>query len=170
MSTAKKDPFHDKLVAIVEKLPGARVDWPWGSAHCKVDDKIFVGWSRLPDGDMSVGIRVSLIRQSELLATDDRFSIAKYVGKYGGLDMRLGPRPDWREVERFVVDSYRIIASKKRVKELDAQREAPRAAKAKASEAPKAQARGGTGTRAVARTASATKPAKAAGKPRSERS
>jgi hypothetical protein len=34
--------------------------------------------------------------------------------------MLLGKKPDWREVESFIVESYRIIAPKKRVKELDA--------------------------------------------------
>ena len=55
-----------------------------------------------------------------LVQSDPRFSIAKYVGKHGGVDMRLGPKPDWREVEAFIVESYRIIAKKSRVRELDA--------------------------------------------------
>jgi hypothetical protein len=115
-----KDAFHDRLLAIVLKLPGAYEDRPWGSVHCKVDGKIFVGWGRLDDGDMSIGIRVDKALQPMLVADDPRFSIAKYVGKYGGVDMRLGKKPDWREVENFIVESYRIIAPKKRVKELDA--------------------------------------------------
>ncbi len=114
------DAFHDRLLAIVKKLPGAEEDWPWGSIHCKVDGKIFVGWSRTEDGDMSVGIRVDPGDQRRLVASDRRFTIAKYVGKYGGVDMRIGSKPDWREVERYVVGSYRLIASKKRVAELDA--------------------------------------------------
>ena len=114
------DPFHDKLLAIALRLPGAYEDWPWGSAHCKVDGKIFVGWGRLDDGDMSVGFRVELPFQSMLVESDPRFSIAKYVGKHGGVDVRLGPRPNWREVETFIVESYRVIAKKRRVRELDA--------------------------------------------------
>lgn len=34
--------------------------------------------------------------------------------------MRLGPKPNWAEVEHFIVESYRKIAPKKLVKELDA--------------------------------------------------
>lgn len=118
---AKPDAFHDKLLAIVLKLPGAYEDRPWGSVHCKVDGKIFVGWGRTEDGDMSIGIRVDPAFQPMLVANDKRFTVAKYVGKYGGVDMRLGPKPDWEEVERFIVDSYRFIAPKKRLKELDGQ-------------------------------------------------
>ena len=120
---ANKDPFHDRLLAIVMKLPGAYEDRPWGSVHCKVDGKIFVGWGRTDDGDMSVGIRVGLDEQADLVETDARFSIAKYVGKYGGVDMRLGPSPDWREVERFIVQSYRLIAPKRRLAELETKQE-----------------------------------------------
>lgn len=115
-----KDAFHDKLLAIVLKLPGAVEDRPWGSVHCKVDGKIFVGWGRMDNGEMSVGFRVDVEDQAALVDADPRFSVAKYVGKYGGVDMHIGKTPDWAELERFIVGSYRIIASKKRVKELDA--------------------------------------------------
>ena len=111
--------MHDRLLAITLKLPGAYEDWPWGSIHCKVDGKIFVGWGRDDDGEMCIGIRTTLDKQTILVESDPRFSIAKYVGKYGGIDMKLGKKPDWSEVEDFIVESYRLIAPKKRLKELD---------------------------------------------------
>ena len=113
------DPMHDRLLAITLKLPGAYEDWPWGSIHCKVDGKIFVGWGRDEAGEMCIGIRTTLDKQAILVDSDKRFSIAKYVGKYGGIDMRLDPKPDWNEVEDFIVESYRLIAPKKRLAELD---------------------------------------------------
>jgi len=116
---AIKDAFHDRLLAITLKLPGAYEDRPWGSVHCKVDGKIFVGWGRLDDGHMSIGIRVDTTFQPMLVASDPRFTIAKYVGKHGGVDMRLAAKPDWNEVEKFIVESYRLIAPKKRLAELD---------------------------------------------------
>jgi predicted DNA-binding protein (MmcQ/YjbR family) len=116
-----KDAQHDRLLAIVKSLPGATEDWPWGSIHCKVDGKIFAGWGRDESGDMILGIRVDKDLQGMLVASDSRFTIAKYVGKYGGIDMNIGKKPNWAEVEHFIVGSYRIIASKRRVKELDAE-------------------------------------------------
>jgi predicted DNA-binding protein (MmcQ/YjbR family) len=113
------DAFHDRLLAIVKKLPEAEEDWPWGSIHCKVAGKIFVGWGRDENGVMCIGIRTTPELQSMLVQSDPRFSIAKYVGKYGGIDMRLGPRPNWAEVEHFIVESYRIIAPKRLVRKLD---------------------------------------------------
>jgi predicted DNA-binding protein (MmcQ/YjbR family) len=115
-----KDSQHERLLAIVKTLPGAYEDWPWGSIHCKVDGKIFAGWGRDDDGTMVLGIRTDREQQAALVRSDPRFSIAKYVGKYGGMDMKLGPKPDWAEVEHFIVQSYRIMAPKKRLKELDA--------------------------------------------------
>ncbi len=114
------DPFHDRLLAIVLRLPGAYEDRPWGSVHCKVNGKIFVGWGRNEEGEMEMGFRTHRDLQAMLVASDPRFKVAKYVGQYGGTDMVLGPKPDWAEVEQFIVDSYRIIAPKKLVKELDA--------------------------------------------------
>src|SRR4051812_26799470 len=134
-----KDPFHEKLLAITLKLPGAYEDRPWGSVHCKVDGKIFVGWGRHDDGDMSIGIRVDTAFQPMLVANDPRFTIAKYSGKYGGVDMRLGPKPDWNEVEKFIVESYRLVAPKKRLKELD-----PAAAPAAAAPRAKTKAKAPT--------------------------
>jgi hypothetical protein len=114
------DPFHTRLLAIALALPEAVEDWPWGSIHCKVAGKIFVGWSRNEAGIMSVGFRTTIELQSMLVGTDERFTVAKYVGKYGGIDMTLGPKPDWGVVEQFIVESYRILAPKRLVRELDA--------------------------------------------------
>ena len=128
-----EDPFHQRLLQIVKRLPEAVEDWPWGSIHCKVADKIFVGWGRDESGEMSIGFRTILELQSMLVASDPRFSVAKYVGKYGGTDMRIGKKPDWDEIEQFIVDSYRIMAPKRLVKVLDAERTGaapPRAEKA----------------------------------------
>ncbi|MEP7121706.1 MAG: MmcQ/YjbR family DNA-binding protein [Byssovorax sp.] len=114
------DPFHERLLKIVLSLPGGYEDRPWGSVHCKVAGKIFVGWHRRDDGEMQIGFRVDKELQSMLVASDPRFTIARYVGQHGGVDMNLGPKPNWAEVEQLIVESYRIIAPKKLVKELDA--------------------------------------------------
>jgi predicted DNA-binding protein (MmcQ/YjbR family) len=139
-----EDPFHERLLKIVKRLPETVEDWPWGSIHCKVADKIFVGWGRDESGEMSIGIRTTLELQSMLVASDPRFSVAKYVGKYGGIDMRIGKKPNWDEVEQLIVDSYRIIAPKRLVKQLDAQLgggAAPKVAPAKKTAAKKTAAK-----------------------------
>jgi hypothetical protein len=116
------DPQHDKLLRIALSLPETTEDWPWGSIHCKVAGKIFVGWGRGEDGAMSIGLRTTPALQSMLVASDPRVTIAKYTGKYGGIDIRLDPKPDWAEVEHFIVESWRIVAPKKVVAAYDAAR------------------------------------------------
>ena len=150
------DSVHDRLLALVNKLPGAHEDWPWGSIHCKVDGKIFAGWGRDEQGSMILGIRVDKDLQAMLVQSDPRFTIAKYVGKYGGIDMNIGTKPNWDEVEHFIVGSYRIIASKKRVKELDGTTAAAEPKKA-AKTATKTTAKQATKTTAKTATKTATK-------------
>jgi predicted DNA-binding protein (MmcQ/YjbR family) len=116
------DPVHERLLEIVKSLPGAYEDRPWGSLHCKVAGKIFVGWGRHDDGAMSVGLKTDKQLQAMLVASDPRFTIAAYVGKHGWVDMKLDPKPDWTEIEQLIVDSYRMIAPKKLVNELAAKR------------------------------------------------
>lgn len=113
-----KDPFHERLLSIVNRLPGAYEDRPWGSVHCKVNGKIFVGWGRHDDGLMSIGFKTNKELQAMLVASDPRFTIAAYVGKHGWVDMKLGKKPNWQEVEQFITESYRMIAPKKLVKQL----------------------------------------------------
>jgi predicted DNA-binding protein (MmcQ/YjbR family) len=127
------DEQHDRLLAIVNKRRGAYEDRPWGSVHCKVAGKIFVGWGREENGGMSVGFKTDKQLQSMLVSSDKRFSVAAYVGKHGWVDMKIGARPNWAEVEQLIVDSYRMIAPKKLVKQLDAGdgRDAPPAKPAK---------------------------------------
>ena len=146
----KTDPFHERLLAIVNNLPGAVEDRPWGSVHCKVAGKIFVGWGREDDGVMRMGFKTDKELQGMLIASDPRFKMAAYVGKHGWVDMRLGEKPSWPEVEHFIVDSYRMIAPKRLVKELDGRGVAstPPAKKATAKKAPAKKA---TAKKATAR-------------------
>src|SRR5262249_21668326 len=108
--------------------------------------KIFVGWGRHDDGGMSMGFKTDKELQAMLVASDPRFTVAAYVGKHGWVDMKLGPKPDWAEVEQFVVQSYRMIAPTQLVQARAAPppagaAPAPRAApKAKAAAKPAAKA------------------------------
>jgi predicted DNA-binding protein (MmcQ/YjbR family) len=120
--SAAPDPLHDRLLAIVTSLPGAYEDRPWGEVHCKVAGKIFIGWGRDEGGVMGIGFKTDKELQAMLVASDPRFSVAAYVGKHGWTNMKLGKTPDWAEIEQFIVDSYRRIAPKKLVKELDARK------------------------------------------------
>ncbi len=111
--------LHAKLLAIVLRLPGAYEDRPWGSVHCKVDGKIFTSWGKHDDGRWSVGFKTDKELQAMLIASDPRFAMADYVGKHGWVRMDVGDKPDLAELEHFIVDSFKMIAPKKRLKELE---------------------------------------------------
>src|SRR6185369_9798782 len=107
------------------------------------------------------GFKTDKTLQSMLVASDPRFSIAKYVGKHGWVDMRLGPKPDWKEIEHFIVDSYRMIAPKKLVKELDARGGGGAAAAKPAVKAVKAAKANANATAKPTKAKAAAKPTKA---------
>ena len=63
--------------------------------------------------------------QEELVeAEPDRFYRPPYVGPSGWIGVRLDRDVDWGEVEEILADSYRKVAPKALVKQLDAERPA----------------------------------------------
>jgi predicted DNA-binding protein (MmcQ/YjbR family) len=86
----------------------------WGSPHFRIGGakgKIFAGCGDDASGQWSLGVRVEPDLQAALVASDPRFKVAAYVGKYGGVDFYPGASPNWGEVEALVATSYRIIKS-----------------------------------------------------------
>jgi hypothetical protein len=49
----------------------------------------------------------------------DRFFVPPYVGHRGWVGVRLDVEVDWDEVARIAMDSYRMVAPKKLIAELD---------------------------------------------------
>lgn len=119
------DPHHEQLKKIVGRLPEAVEDTPWGSIHWKVRGKIFGGWGRDAKEGSSIGFKTDKELQAMLVKSDPRFSIAAYVGKHGWVDMKLAEKPDWAEVEHFIVESYRMIAPAKLAAQLGGAAPAP---------------------------------------------
>lgn len=113
-----RDAHYDRLLAIVNSLPGTAEKRPWGDEpHWTVAGKIFAGWGR--EGDKSVlGVKTEKPMQAMLVASDPRFTIAPYVGKHGWVSMALGAKPNWDEVEALILGSYRLIAPKKLVAQI----------------------------------------------------
>jgi len=61
--------------------------------------------------------------QAELIESEpDRFYRPPYVGPSGWIGVRLDREVDWDEVAEIVADSYRKVAPKTLVKQLDAER------------------------------------------------
>lgn len=105
--TSRDDPVLARLEKICLSLPGAVLEFPWGCPHFKVGGKIFCGCGE-EKGRRGIGFRVTLPEQA-LLIQDPRFTVASYVGKYGGTNLSLDGRIDWKEVERFVRRSFELV-------------------------------------------------------------
>lgn len=70
-------------------------------------------------GEDTVCVKATLEDQA-LLVLDPRFFVAPYVGKHGWTSMRTAGRIDWREVEDLIRESYRLVATKSMLANLEA--------------------------------------------------
>ena len=74
-------------------------------------------------GDGKLGIWCPALPgvQEELIETEpDRFYRPPYVGPSGWIGVRLDREVDWDEIAEIITDSYRKVAPKTLVKQLDA--------------------------------------------------
>ncbi|MDI1482275.1 MmcQ/YjbR family DNA-binding protein [Polyangium sp. y55x31] len=105
----------ERFRAICMGFPEATEVEAWGHPTFRVRDKIFAAIGG-ENGVWSFGVKTTFEMQAGLVATDPRFTIAKYVGKHGWVDVRIdeandGPL-DWNEVRALVAGSYKMIAPK----------------------------------------------------------
>jgi predicted DNA-binding protein (MmcQ/YjbR family) len=104
-------------------LPGAHEDHPWGETVVKVKNKVFVF---LGKGDgRSLGLSVKLPQSGEQVLELPFAQPTGYgLGKAGWVSLGFDPgdEPPLAAVCSWVEESYRAIAPKKLVAELDARR------------------------------------------------
>jgi predicted DNA-binding protein (MmcQ/YjbR family) len=112
----RQDPI-DSLEAFALDLPGAFRDTPWdASAVAKVGKKIFVFFATGDDASISVKLPDS---GDHALSVDGARPTSYGLGRHGWVTVPVATAPpdllqDWIE------ESYRTIAAKKLVAELDA--------------------------------------------------
>ncbi|MFN2484690.1 MAG: MmcQ/YjbR family DNA-binding protein [Candidatus Limnocylindria bacterium] len=121
------------MASVVETLrrrafayPGAYEDHPWGESVAKVDGKVFAFFGMADDRGRHTGFTVKLPASSEgALMLPFVESTGYGLGPSGWVTVR--PPEDW-PVDPFMDwldESYRAVAKKARIAELDANR-APR--------------------------------------------
>ncbi|MDI3284999.1 MmcQ/YjbR family DNA-binding protein [Polyangium sp. 15x6] len=105
----------ERFRVICMSFPEATEVEAWGHPTFRVRDKIFAGIGG-ENGVWSFGVKTTFEMQAGLVATDPRFTIAKYVGKHGWVDVRIDEQNDgpidWNEVRALVAGSYKMIAPK----------------------------------------------------------
>lgn len=104
------------------RLPGAVEDFPWGERVAKVNKKVFVFLGRdATDEGFSFTVKLPASRK-EALAIPGAEPTGYGLGKSGWVTITIGPksRPDVNRFLQFIEESYRAIAPKKLVSQLDA--------------------------------------------------
>ena len=137
-----------RLRAFVQTLPGAWEDLPWGERVAKVGKKVFV-FNLARGGDKEAhgppGIAIKLSDSHAAVAKRSFASPTGYgLGKSGWLTLRfdLDESPTAAELESWIEESYRLIAPKKLLAQLEARASAPVApklSKPRAKRAPRKQ-------------------------------
>jgi predicted DNA-binding protein (MmcQ/YjbR family) len=101
-------------------FPGAHEDFPWGESVIKVRKKVFVFLGRSGDG-LSLSVKLP---ESNLLALDLPFASPTGYGlaRGGWVTARFekGDSPPMELLRQWVIESYRAVAPRTLVKELDA--------------------------------------------------
>ena len=108
--------------AFALRLPGAVEDYPWGGAVAKVNKKIFVSFGHgESDGSFTFSMKLP-VSHSQALTLPGIVPTGYGLGKHGWVTVTLAPdaRPDENLLLAWVEESYRAIAPKKLVAQLDA--------------------------------------------------
>ncbi len=104
------------------RLPGAVEEFPWGERVAKVNKKVFAFLGMEPTEE---GYRFSVklpASHDEALGLPGAEPTGYGLGKSGWVTIRIGPksRPDVNRFLQFIEESYRTVAPKKLVAQLDA--------------------------------------------------
>ena len=103
-------------------MPGAWEDFPWGDTASKVGKKVFAFH---PTGRDGVGVTVKLPQSADIALSLPFATPTGYgLGKSGWVSMKVDPdnAPPPEMFEAWIEESYRAVAPKSLVKELDARR------------------------------------------------
>ena len=112
-----------ELRAFALAYPGAHEEFPWGERVVKVKGKVFVflGADPVPGGDMSLSLKLP---ESSEAALDLPFAkpTGYGLGKAAWVTAIFGPndQPPMDILKAWILESYRAVAPKKLVAELDA--------------------------------------------------
>jgi predicted DNA-binding protein (MmcQ/YjbR family) len=104
----------DQIQAFCSALPGAEAYLMHDHPAFRVGKKCFV-----IGGAEGLSVKVPILDQP-LYLEDSRFTRTHYIGQHGWIDFDLDDRITWPEIERLILISYRLAATKKMLAQLDA--------------------------------------------------
>jgi predicted DNA-binding protein (MmcQ/YjbR family) len=111
MAAKGKASYSRVLYDHCQAKPDAVEDHPWGETVFKVKGRVFAFLGR---GDSS-GVTVKVTpEERDMLLQNDSIEVARYVGRYGWLSVRIGDDETLELALGLIDDSYDLIASKSR--------------------------------------------------------
>lgn len=116
-----------QLRRIARSLPSTSEAVTFGHPTFRAGTKTFAVLERYGDDDV-VCFKATLEDQA-LLILDPRYVVAPYVGHHGWTSLRLGGGVDEGELEELLRSSYRLVATKHMLRELEGARARPRRAR-----------------------------------------
>jgi predicted DNA-binding protein (MmcQ/YjbR family) len=108
----------EKIRSICLRLPEAKEEIKWGHPVFVAGRKMFAGFGD-HDGVATIGFKVPDDRFDSLVESG-RFFPAPYAARFNWVSLHLREPIDWRELETLLVGSYRLVALKRMLAELDA--------------------------------------------------
>lgn len=121
-SKKPKSAFAEPLKKFAMDLPGAYEDHPWGETVAKVAKKVFVFFGHEAAGDFGMSVKLPHSK-SEALSLDYCEPTGYGLGKSGWVSVNLSkakPNPELDMLTDWILESYRAIAPKKMLAELEA--------------------------------------------------
>jgi predicted DNA-binding protein (MmcQ/YjbR family) len=113
-----------RLIAFSAQMPGAWEDHPWEHTVMKVGKKVFVFFGGAASGPDELSVTVKLPISYEMALTLPYMKPAGHglwKGGWAQLRQETGDYIDLQTIEGWILQSYRAVAPKKLVKQLDAQ-------------------------------------------------
>jgi predicted DNA-binding protein (MmcQ/YjbR family) len=119
--SASLDKLRASVLEVALAMPGAHEDHPWGETVAKVGKKVFLFCGETKDGVLGISVKLPESGDAALsLAFCEPTGYG--LGKSGWVSARIGPKDKvpLDVLHAWIEESYRAIAPKKLVKELDA--------------------------------------------------
>ncbi|HEX2524072.1 MAG TPA: MmcQ/YjbR family DNA-binding protein [Terriglobia bacterium] len=114
---AKTDAALARIRKICLALPDTKETMTWGKPHFRVGEKIFAGYGE-ENGKRTVGFKLEMAH-ANLAVQVPGFSRAPYVGDKGWVSLETDSVSDWEDVREMILESYRLIAPKRSLAQLD---------------------------------------------------
>ena len=112
---------HQRVVEFALSLPGAWEDHPWDETVAKVGKKVFAFFGD-PDSEYGPAMTVKLYESHDGAVGVPGAEESGYgLGRSGWVTIKFGPKtPSFGVLSDWVEESYRLVAPKRLVEELDA--------------------------------------------------